>query len=357
MLRDLPPPAVPDSLRSVLAAAGYGTAPTEEPVVPEVLSAPAEMSREPLLVETDDPDLPPEPEAGDEFEPEAEDEATRLDPARAADDGIEPPLKAAAAVRPRGPVASVAVHAAMLVAIFDWGITPVDPPQPIPVTMVIERPQPAIAEAKAQANPPPATGLLASEDRGDPSAQEAGSGAPTPSEAPKAEAVPPPPPIPDQKPQQADPKPAKDKLAMMVPPPKPTPPSPPQPKPEKEAAAPPHPAEQPHRAAHLARVPGPAATRDEYLAYLLVLTKQHMDLLPMSAVGGRSGETVLAILVLDDGTISRIKVAQSSGFSDIDQRIEQMVAAVGHFPALPQWYQGPNVELNLRLRFPEALEE
>ena len=359
MIRDLPPATVPDSLHSVLAGAGYGPPPTEDPVVPETtLLRREDATPEPVLTEAGDADLPPEPAVGDASDPEAADEADRLDPARSGMDDDEQPAPGAGAVRPRGPVASLAVHAVVLLAFFDWGFTPVDPPQPIPVTMVIEQPKPDPGKEQAQPQPPPAPeGRLASEDHGDPTTKESDAGAPAPAEAPKADPAPAPP-QPEQKPpQQAAPKPAKERLVAMIPPPKPTPPAPPQPKPEKETAAPPHPAETPHRAPHQARVPGPSATRDEYLAYLLVLTKQHLDLLPRAAIDGRSGETIVGILVLDDGTIARIGVAQSSGYPDIDSRIEKMVAAVGRFPPLPQWYQGPRVELTLRLRFPEALEE
>ena len=101
---------------------------------------------------------------------------------------------------------------------------------------------------------------------------------------------------------------------------------------------------------------GPAASRDEYLAYILELTKQHIDLLPLSYVAGRRGETVLSIRVLDDGTIARISIAESSGYPDIDRKVEEMVQAVRRFPPLPQWIQAPSIELNLQLRFPEALE-
>ena len=58
---------------------------------------------------------------------------------------------------------------------------------------------------------------------------------------------------------------------------------------------------------------------------------------------------------MGDGTIARISVARGSGYPDIDTKIEQMVAAVRRFPPLPQWYQGPQIELTFRLRFPEAL--
>jgi TonB family protein len=103
--------------------------------------------------------------------------------------------------------------------------------------------------------------------------------------------------------------------------------------------------------------PGPTATRDEYLAYLVALARQHIDdLLPLSVVGDRRGETVVSVVVTKDGTIGAIRIARGSGYADIDQRIAQMVKAVGRFPPLPQWYQGSEVELSLTLRFPEALD-
>ena len=113
--------------------------------------------------------------------------------------------------------------------------------------------------------------------------------------------------------------------------------------------------EPPHEDSHAARFAGPAATRDEYLAYLVTLTRQHLDLLPLSVVGTRRGETVISVAVQDNGTISHLSVSRSSGYPDIDQRIMQMVAAVQKFPPVPQWFQGTTMELELRLRFPEAL--
>ena len=74
----------------------------------------------------------------------------------------------------------------------------------------------------------------------------------------------------------------------------------------------------------------------------------------MSAAG--AGETIINVLVLDDGTVAMLSVGLSSGYPDIDERIEQMIRAVGRFPPLPQWYQGPSMHLEFRLQFPEALE-
>jgi TonB family protein len=105
------------------------------------------------------------------------------------------------------------------------------------------------------------------------------------------------------------------------------------------------------------RIPGPAATRDEYLAYLVYLTRKHLNLLPMSVIAGRRGETVIDILVLDNGTLARVGIQQSSGYPDIDRRVEAMIRAVGRFPPLPQWFQGPAMPLEFKLFFPEALED
>jgi TonB family protein len=159
----------------------------------------------------------------------------------------------------------------------------------------------------------------------------------------------PPPPKPKPKPKP------KLEAAAEHPAPKPAPPEPPQAHP---------PARAPEkldalfsRAMRDTIIPGPAASRDEYLAYLVGLTRRHIDLLPRTFVGDRRGEAALAVLVLSDGTIARIAIKESSGYPEIDQRIEQMVAAVGRFPPLPQWYQGPAMDLTLRLRFPEAIEQ
>ena len=352
----------PDSLQSVFAAAGIRAAwvdpaADEDPLLPEDGVA-AETQPDPVLTDADASDLPPDPALDQTLEEaEPEDEPVRLDTARAAQPSPDPAPAGPVAVRPRGPVASFAVHAVALLAFFDWpAAVPLDPPQPIPVALVMEQAPPDPGQAKAQ--PPPAPqGNLASDDFGDVTVKKSDAGAPAPAEAPKTEAAPPPP-VPQEKPPTPEPKPAKERVAALVPPPKPTPPAQRESKPDATpAAAPPHPAETPHRAPHAARYPGPAATRDEYLAYLLVLTKQHFNLLPRTIVGDRQGETVVTILVLDDGTIARIDVSRSSGYPEIDTRVEQMVAAVGKFPPLPQWYQGPRVELSLRLRFPEALEE
>jgi TonB family protein len=81
-----------------------------------------------------------------------------------------------------------------------------------------------------------------------------------------------------------------------------------------------------------------------------------MNLLPRSLVGTRRGETVVRVAVRRDGVIDRVSIARPSGYPDIDERVEQMVAAVGKFPPVPDAFAGSPVELDLDFFFPEALQ-
>ncbi|MBO0737175.1 MAG: energy transducer TonB, partial [Alphaproteobacteria bacterium] len=94
------------------------------------------------------------------------------------------------------------------------------------------------------------------------------------------------------------------------------------------------------------------ATRDEYFAYMKSLVLQHGGLLPEASLGGRRGLVIVDFVVRDDGTIKRINVRSSSGYPDIDNRVAQMVAAVGRFPPLPQWFQGPELPIEFYYSFP-----
>jgi TonB family protein len=271
-------------------------------------------------------------------------EPARLDPERV---GLtwELPPASRPAMRLHSPLTSLAVHLLPLLLIIGWPKTAGDIATPIAVELVFEEPPPTAPETPSQDHPP---GPLASEDLGDTKPKDPGTAArqapPAPGEkAPAAAAA--------QVATVATPPP--------IPPPKPTPP-PKQPAPvalPKPAGAPaPTREETLHEAAREARYAGPSASRDEYLNYLVTLTRQHIDLLPLSVIGSRHGETVVSVVVEESGAISHIEVAHSSGYRDIDERIAQMVAAVRKFPPLPQWYQGKSVQLELTLRFPDAVE-
>lgn len=165
--------------------------------------------------------------------------------------------------------------------------------------------------------------------------------------------------------------PAPKKNAATVPQaPKPRPP--PEPRPERTtretpaaiplASTPPpaaggQSAPAPSPAPRATRAPAPGSGRGSYFDYLVVLTRPHFHMLPSSFLAGRRGRTTLTLVIREDGTIERIAVKQSSGYPDIDTRIQQMVAAVGRFPPLPDGFQRPTVELDFNLAFPDAMQQ
>jgi TonB C terminal len=266
--------------------------------------------------------------------------------------------------RPFGPIGSLLLHLLPLLLLIDWPMHPPAEVAPIPVQLVFQPPPPppppklaARPRPKAERRPPP--GRLASADMGDTQAKgkdQARSEEPASKKEPAATA---------ESPLEAPPKIASIDPPSLPAPPKLTLPQPldaiaPQPSPKPAPAVRQAVARVPQRA-HLmprsARFPGPSATRDEYLAYVNSLILRHLGLLSRSLVGGRRGETVVDMLVLDDGTVAILRVGQSSGYPDIDIRVEEMIRAVGRFPPLPQWIQGPSVWLGFTLPFPGGLED
>jgi periplasmic protein TonB len=272
--------------------------------------------------------------------------------------------------RPFGAIGSLVLHLLPLLLLLDWPMHPPAEVTPIPVQLVFEAPPPPPPpppkpapkpQLKPETRPPP--GRIASENMGDTQTKgrdqaksdepsrdkEAAATMESPLEAPlKEAAIVPPPPLPVP-PDLSLPKPPEPKAALA-----------PKPPPKRSPAM-----RQPVRRApewarlspRPARFPGPAASRDEYLAYLAALARQHIGLLTHSLLDGRRGETVINVLVLDDGTVAMLSVGQSSGYPDIDVRVEEMIRAVGRFPPLPQWFQGPSMRLEFRLQFPEALDD
>jgi periplasmic protein TonB len=308
------------------------------------LDSPADRRREPTILLA--PSLPPAPP--DRGKPVASDQRRR----------------------PFGPIGSLILHLLPLLLLLDWPMHPPAEVTPIPVQLVFQPPPPPPAlkpapkprvKLKRETRPPP--GRIASTDMGETKTQghdQAKSDEPTPKKEPAATTespleapeqtafLPPPPPLPSP-PDLSLPKPPAPDVA---PAPKP---------PQKLSLAAREPIRRVPQRAHLvlrqARFPGPAATRDEYLAYLAALARQHIGLLSRSLIGGRRGESIIDVLVLDDGTVAMLRVGQSSGYPDIDLRVEQMIRAVGRFPPLPQWFQGPSMRLEFRLQFPEALDD
>jgi TonB family protein len=267
-------------------------------------------------------------------------------------------------VRLRGPAGSLLLHLLPLLLLIDWPMSPPAETAPVTVQLVMEPPPPPPEAKPAPPQPPPKPaqpprGRLASEDLGEPEAKETerpkGDAAPAKEQAKAetstSETKPP------EKPQQ---------MAAALPPilppkldaPKFEPLPKPQPKPNPAAHQVPRRVEEPaNLAPRRARFPGPAATRDEYLAYMHSLIRQHYGLLSPASVGDRRGMVVVEFVVLDDGKIALVKVRRGSGYPDIDNRVAEMVAAVGRFPPLPQWFQGLAMPFEFGFPFPEALRE
>jgi TonB family protein len=307
-----------------------------------------------------EPLFPAVPRSVDEPEP------IRLDSARTDFDfDPAPPLK-----RPfwRGPAGSLLLHLLPLLVLIGWPKSPMDVSPPIPIQLVIEQPQPPPPPAPKPAPQKPApklvSGLRASDDFGQPKGEHGPDlppptlGEPQPSAAAESGMAAPDEPAADA-PQST---PAETPMAPAPKlPPKPTPPKQQaavqMPKPEGGAWPLPLSADQPRQASHAGRIPGPNATRDEYCAYVLSLTMSHIGLLPLSLLGARHGDTYVAMRVLQDGTIAGVRVTRGSGYTDIDERVAQMVVAVGRFPPLPQWIPGPAMEFTFHLHFPHPAEQ
>jgi TonB family protein len=287
------------------------------------------------------------------------DEFLELDPARGEDGPNEPPPEPRQRAGATSLFGSLGVHLLPLLALIGWSSAPAELPGAIPVGLVIE-------EASATPDEAPPDRLVA-ETTGE-----------TPREAPvnadsRAAAAPSPPaPPPQPKLASVTPQPAKPSPPKPGPPPEPaskqpapTPmaqptaaqPTAAQPPPVPPTAASGQLAPTPNPAPREAAVPSPDPARSDYFDHLVALTRDHLDLLPVSFLAGRRGQTILSIVVQGDGTIGRISVKHSSGYPDIDTRIEQMVAAVGRFPPPPESFEKPSVELDFNLAFPDALQQ
>ncbi|HVC54674.1 MAG TPA: energy transducer TonB [Stellaceae bacterium] len=281
------------------------------------------------------------------------DKVASLDPERAIAEPSRPPP----AIRqwPRlGPILSLALHLLPLLLLLQWTTAPAKIAAPIPVQLVLEPPPPPPRPIKEPKHRP--AGRLASIDTGEPAAAPPPPPSPAavkpaePGEQPMAAApLPEPHPSPELVP--ALPKPAALPQYAAVPAvPKP-PPYVKQRRPQPVVARLPN----PHPALRRTPFPGTAATRDEYLAYCMTLIRRYYDMLPPSFIAGRHGRTILLLVVRDNGTIAHIAIKQSSGYRDIDSRIERMVSTVRRFPPLPQWIQAPNIELEYVQTFPDGL--
>jgi periplasmic protein TonB len=258
-----------------------------------------------------------------------------------ADDRLGPIAGARRETPAFGPLGSFGLHLAIvLILLFHPSLSgpPALKSQPIPVSLVILPPKPKPPPApKPLPKPKPPPGSLASIEMGptkgaqpSPAPTQPAAGAP-----PKLEAMAlplPPPPKLDA--------PAEDWLPFR--------PRSVRPKPTPRPAA---------LEGRSAKYPGPSATKDEYLAYVAMLLRRHFGLLTPQFLAGRRGQTVLEVVVLDNGTVMRLSVLRSSGYPDVDRKVEDIVRAIGRWPPLPQYVQGPSGVFSYHFAFPESLRE
>jgi TonB family protein len=288
-----------------------------------------------------------------------------LDP-EAGDEPEEPlppaPRRASAASL----AASFGVHLLTLFLLIGWHSAPAEIAGAIPVQLVIKEASAAPKEM------PPGQSVAVSADQ----APQAASSAVTPAEPPPARpqtqvaSIKPPakprPPTPRPRPSAAPSQPAPPARAAKpapAPPAKtaaaeqPTVQTAPAPVPRQPTAA----AGAPSSASTAARFEGTASGvaigEGDYFSRLEQLTRPYLYMLSPSFLAGRRGRTMLTVVVGDDGTIGRIGVKLSSGYPDIDARIEQMVQAVGRFPPLPQQLRRPSADLDFNLVFPDVLAQ
>jgi outer membrane biosynthesis protein TonB len=266
-------------------------------------------------------------------------EFAQLDPERNTpepEDWLPKPRQRAAALSLCG---SFGLHLLPLLVLIHWSSAPAEIADAMPVQLVFE--EPPSGSSQEEGKPPPSPPLSETQLIAE---KSSGSG---------ATYVPASPPV----------TPPRQSLAAITPPP-PAPAPPPEPPPRKPAAvtlaaAPPTPAASNSAAtANLreAQIPGTDPVQTDYFSRLAALTRDHLDLLPLSFLGGRRGRTILSIHVQGDGTIGQIAVKRSSGYPDIDTRIEEIVIAVGRFPPVPERFQKPDLDLDFNLVFPDALQ-
>jgi TonB family protein len=312
----------------------------------------------PLWFEFEEDEPPPEPTLPApapiflvEFE-----EFSPLDHERALpeQDGPSPASRRPASAT--GLVGSLGGHLLVLLALlhFNANGAPADALAAVPVQLVIEAAPAAPDDAPDRQFASTASETEATADSRGPAAAAPAPAAPARKQVAAAAprpAKPKPPPAPSQAP-----KPPQIPAAAVPPAPAPAPVSPVAP-PVAPPAPPTLTAATAGQASTGVQAARPSPDRSSYFGHLVVLTRPYFYMLPGSFLAGRRGRTVLSMVVREDGTVERIAVKRSSGYPDIDVRIQQMVEAVGRFPPLPEGFQRPSVELDFDLAFPDAMQQ
>lgn len=172
-------------------------------------------------------------------------------------------------------------------------------------------------------------------------------------------------------PEQDAPKDTRDQIAaagaVPPPPPKPAPPTDnlkgpetkPAPHPQLKfggsLAATPRPEAPSHEESKAAKVPGPNATQDEYIAYLNDVMNERVYALPISVQG--RGFMTLEVLIRRNGIIVWAAVKQSTGNTVLDTQVRSAIEAIGKFAPIPSYLQDRDtIMVTKSLIFPRPAE-
>jgi TonB family protein len=90
-----------------------------------------------------------------------------------------------------------------------------------------------------------------------------------------------------------------------------------------------------HAEGHKAKYPGPDASRDEYLAYLVTLTNAQLRSLPPQLSQVRDGAALYEVLIRPNGSIVWFSLIKSSGHPDVDSAVTATLNGIQAFPPLP----------------------
>lgn len=113
---------------------------------------------------------------------------------------------------------------------------------------------------------------------------------------------------------------------------------------------------------HKGKSPGPDATYDEYLRYVLDKIQENRQLLSEAVAHGRHGTVQVYVRINALGVIAEVRVSHSSGYADLDEQALQMVKRIGQLEPPPrhllkQIVHHPSTVKNAFLANPSEAEE
>jgi len=214
-------------------------------------------------------------------------------------------------------------------------------PEPAPVATSPAEPEPPPTPAEPQPPPEP--------PQPQPSTVATEPLPPAP-ESPSAVSEPPPPPPPNKVAVKKPPKPSLRRQEMPRPTEAYTPPLPAQPAPPQAASVPAPPPQTAAAATAMpAPIPSPAAVAG-YRALLSAWLESHKRYPESARERGEEGHAVLRFLVDRSGRVLDYAITSSSGYTDLDHAVEEMMSGAT-LPPFPAGMLEPRMEVSVMIRF------